>query len=101
LGDGLELGTAETGHVVPPELGAGTDLEIDARLDQSGLELAHPLGDLGDVHVGRVRRTGDQSRPVAHGLTGERERDPEIARAVVDARQEVEMKLDAIHPGLE
>ena len=40
-------------------------------------------------------------RAVAHGLAGERERDPEIVRAVVDVRQEVEVKLDAIHPCLE
>ena len=86
---------------MPRELGAGTDLEVDARLDQGGLELAHPFGDLGDVHVRRVRRAGDQARPVAHGLAGERERDPEIVRAVVDVRQEVEVKFDAIHPRLE
>ena len=101
LGDRLELGAAERGHVVPRELGAGTDLEVDARPDQGGLQLAHPLGDLGDVHVRRVRRAGDQARPVAHGLAGQRERDPEVAGPVVDVRQQVEVKLDAIHPCLE
>ena len=65
--------------------------------DQGGLQLAHPFGDLGDVHERRVRRAGDQARPVAHGLAGELERGREIGRAVVDARQEVEVKLDAIH----
>ena len=69
--------------------------------DQRPLQFAHPLGDLGDVHERRVRRAGDQARPVAHGLAGQRERDPEIGRPVIDARQEVEMKLDAIHPCLE
>jgi hypothetical protein len=65
------------------------------------LELVHPFWDLSDVHIRSVRRAGDQPRPVAHGLPGERERDPEIVRAVVDVRQEVEVELDAIHPGLE
>jgi hypothetical protein len=101
LGDRLELGAAERGHVVPRELCAGTDLEIDARPQQGGLQLAHPRGDLGDVHVRRVRRAGHQARPVAHRLAGERERDLDIVRPVVDARQEVEVKLDAIHPRLE
>ena len=101
LGDRLELGAAERGHVVPRELGAGTDLEVDARLQQGGLQLAHPLGDRGEVHVRRVRGAGDQPRPVAHRLAGERERDLEIVRPVVDARQEVEVKFDAIHPRLE
>ena len=86
---------------MPRELGAGTDLEVDARPDQGVLELAHPLGDRGDVHVRRVRRAGDQARAVAHGLAGQRERDPDVAGPVVDVRQQVEVKLDAIHPSLQ
>ena len=101
LGHRLELGSAERGHVAPRELGTGTHLEVDARLDQRGLELADPCGDLGDVHVRRVRRAGDQARAVAHRIAGERERDPEVGRPVVDVRQEVEVKFDAIHPCLQ
>jgi hypothetical protein len=101
LGDRLELGAAERGHVVPRELRTGTDLEVDARLAQGALQLTHPRGDPGDVHVRRVRRAGHQARPVAHRLAGERERDRDIVGPVVDARQEVEVKLDTIHPVLE
>jgi hypothetical protein len=88
-------------HVAPSELGARADVEVDACLHHGGSQLAHPLGDLGDVHVRRVRRAGDHMGPVAHRLAGKRERDPEVARPVVDARQQVEVKLDAIHPCLE
>ena len=101
LGDGVERGDAERGHVVPRELGARTDLEVDTRPDQRGLELLHPCGNLGDIHVRRMRRAGDEAGSVAHGLAGQRERDAEVARPVVDVRQQVEVKLDAIHPCLE
>ena len=39
--------------------------------------------------------------PVAHRIAGERERDPEVGRPVVDVRQEVKVKFDAIHPCLQ
>ena len=45
-----------------------------SRLAQRGPQLAHPLGDLGDVHERRVRRARDQPRPVAHRRAGELER---------------------------
>lgn len=94
---GSELAVAEPIERRGSNLAAGEDERAAARLSDRRRELRNPRGQLGDPHivvVANMRRRADGLDTVGLPLLRHRERVIEIARAVVETRQEMAVKVD-------
>src|SRR5437764_7783200 len=97
LRDQLELVIRQPSHVDRGYLATAEYLQRYARLGQQRPQLPDPLGQLAEIHLAHVGRGHDSPGTVRDGKAGELQCLAFVSRSVVDARQEMEVKLGS-HP---
>ena len=99
LGDQLELLRPHARGIARRDLSARQDVERDPRGGQDLTKRVDTAVELAQPELAGVRRAYDSPRPVGHGELRQRDRIAVVARAVVDAGKEMEVKLGA-HPNV-
>lgn len=97
LSDQVKLVGAHPSGVPRGDLPTGEHLKREPLRSKDLAEPVNPSDQLAEPDLARVRRAHDPPGSVGDRETRERDRFALIARAIVDARQEMEMKLGA-HP---
>lgn len=95
LRERVQLPVAERRDIVGRQLATATDLESDAGLTQVREQLLDASGQLGNNQAADMWRGDDPSGAIRDRHPRELEGLAEVARAVIDAWQQVEVKLGA------